>query len=84
VLAPDVKERVVIDKATNLMWHQSGSQKFVNWEKAKEWVNNLSYFGYDDWRLPTLEEAISLLEKEKQKNKRFIDTAEFIPGWHVS
>ena len=26
---------------------------FMNWYEAMEWAQNLSYGGYDDWRLPT-------------------------------
>ena len=26
----------------------------MTWEKAKEWVENLSYQGHDDWRLPSV------------------------------
>jgi len=53
-------ENVVIDNATGLMWHQSGSEKYMSYTKAKKWIDELnrrSYAGYRDWRLPTLEEA---------------------------
>jgi hypothetical protein len=58
-------DNVVIDHATGLMWHQSGSRDYMSWNNAKVWIRNLNrsgYAGYQDWRLPTLEEAISLLE----------------------
>jgi uncharacterized protein YjbI with pentapeptide repeats/tetratricopeptide (TPR) repeat protein len=57
-------DKVVVDYATGLMWHQSGSDA-MEWNKAKEWIKKLNkrgYAGYNDWRLPTLEEAVSLLE----------------------
>ncbi len=57
---------VVVDNATGLMWHQSGSDDEMGWDDAKKWVKDLNseeaYAGYNDWRLPTLEEAVSLLE----------------------
>ncbi|MCF6148673.1 MAG: DUF1566 domain-containing protein [Candidatus Kuenenia sp.] len=62
---------VVIDHATGLMWHQSGSSDYVSWNSAKDWIRNLNnrgYAGYQDWRLPTLEEAVSLLEPNKTNN----------------
>lgn len=62
--------KVVIDHATELMWHQSGSTYGMNWEKANRWVkllNKRGYAGYYDWRLPTVEEAASLLEPNKKK-----------------
>ena len=65
-------DKVVVDNATGLMWHQNGSRKSMKWNKAKEWVRNLEYAGYSDWRLPTLEEAVSLLESSKS-NGQYID-----------
>ncbi len=66
-LEPNNKDGVVKDETTGLMWHQSGLQD-ENWEKVTEKVGRLNYAGYDDWRLPTLEEAISLLEREKERD----------------
>ena len=57
------------------MWHQSGSNKYMKWNKAKEWVRSLNsrgYAGHHDWRLPTVEEAASLLESNK-RNDLYID-----------
>ncbi len=68
-------DEVVVDNATGLMWHQSGSDEYMEWNKAKEWVRGLcgiGYAGYHDWRLPTLEEAASLLESNK-RNGVYID-----------
>ena len=66
---------VVVDNATGLMWHQGGSDDRMEWDKAKEWVRSLNgrgYAGYHDWKLPTLEEAASLLESNK-RNDLYID-----------
>ena len=68
-------DNVIIDHATGLMWHKPGSDKKMEWEEAKKWVRELNvrgYFGYNDWRLPTLEEAVSLLESDKS-NGLYID-----------
>jgi hypothetical protein len=57
------------------MWHQGGSDDFIGWNEAKDWVRSLNsrgYAGYQDWRLPTLEEAASLLESNK-RNDLYID-----------
>ena len=69
-------EKVVVDNATGLMWHQSGSDDVMEWGEAKEWIKKLNksgYAGYDDWRLPTLEEAASLLESSKRNGNLHID-----------
>ena len=68
-------DKVVIDHATGLMWHQSGSSNYMRWNSAKDWIRDLNrrgYAGYQDWRLPTLEEAVSLLEASR-KNDIYID-----------
>ncbi|MBL7050379.1 MAG: DUF1566 domain-containing protein [Nitrospira sp.] len=69
------EDKVVMDYTTGLMWHHSGSETIMNWNKAKDWIMNLNssgYAGYQDWRLPTVEEAASLLEPSKS-NDLFID-----------
>jgi uncharacterized protein YjbI with pentapeptide repeats len=70
---------VVVDNATGLMWHQNGSDDKMEWDKAKEWVKDLNseegYAGYQDWRLPTLEEAASLLESSKKNGNLYTDPA---------
>ncbi len=70
------EEATVIDYATGLMWHQSGSELEMDWKKAKQWVvdlNKKKYAGYEDWRLPTVEEATSLLAMAKNEADLYID-----------
>ena len=69
-------EKVVIDYRTNLMWQQSGSQESGYYEKAQTYIKHLNdskFAGYDNWRLPTLEEAMSLMEREKKNADLYID-----------
>ena len=70
-------DKVVVDSATGLMWHQSGSDDHVDWDEAKEWVEDLNseegYAGYNDWRLPTVDEAVSLLESSEKNGDLYID-----------
>ncbi len=69
-------DSVVIDHATGLIWHQSGSDKEMDWPEAKQWVKDLNdkgYAGYSDWRLPTVEEAISLLEPNINASSLYVD-----------
>ncbi len=70
-------DKVVIDPVTCLMWHQSGSGGFGDsWQKAEEWVKKLNekgYAGFSNWRLPTLEEAASLLRPSKDSGGLYID-----------
>ena len=68
-------KKVVVDHASGLMWQQSGSDNSISYVKAADYIKQLNqerFAGYSDWRLPTLEEAMSLLEPEK-KNDGYID-----------
>ena len=61
--------QLVYDYSSGLTWQQSGSSKPMSFEEAKEWIATLNrdgYAGYNDWRLPTLEEAMSLMEPSGQ------------------
>ncbi|ODS31799.1 MAG: hypothetical protein SCARUB_03085 [Candidatus Scalindua rubra] len=68
--------KVVFDRASGLMWQQSGSYKDMAYKKAKSYImalNRQSFTGYSDWRLPTLEEAISLMEPTEKVDGLYID-----------
>jgi len=68
---------VVIANVTGLMWHQSGTDNRLARFEANEWVEDLNskggYAGYHDWRLPTVDEAVSLLESSKKNGDLYID-----------
>jgi hypothetical protein len=56
---------VVIDHATGLMWQKSGSRDSMPLAEAANYIKNInakSVAGFTGWRLPTLEEAMSLME----------------------
>lgn len=62
-------DELVIDHTTGLTWQQSGSRKDMSLQEAKDYVvqlNKQKYGAYNDWRLPTLEEAMSLIEPERK------------------
>lgn len=67
---------LVMDQATGLMWQQSGSSNEMNYADAEKYVRDLNakeFGGYNDWRLPTLEEAMSLMEPEKKNGNLYIE-----------
>jgi hypothetical protein len=60
---------VVLDKATNLMWQESGSGECFSFADAHiciDGLNSRKFGGFADWRVPTLEEAMSLMSPAKQ------------------
>ena len=66
----DNGDGTITDRATGLMWEQKGSNKEKSYYSAKKHVKSLNkkkFAGYDDWRIPTIEELYSLLEPNPNK-----------------
>jgi hypothetical protein len=66
----DNNDGTVTDMATMLTWQKRGSIIPLDNVLANTYIKQLNkelYAGYFDWRLPTLEELLSLLEKGEQK-----------------
>jgi len=62
--------KAVYDNATGLMWQQSGSGISIlpaNKEKYIAKLKSENFAGYNNWRLPTLQEAKFLLEPKKNE-----------------
>ncbi len=59
-------QHIIVDTRTGLMWQRGGlditSSRSMN--KQVEQINKESLHGYNDWRLPSVEEAMSLMEPE--------------------
>ena len=69
--------KVVLDHASGLMWQQSGSDKQIYYSELQSYIevlNRQRFAGHTDWRLPTLEEAMSLMEPKKNIEGFYIDT----------
>lgn len=65
---------VVIDRRTSLMWQRDGidigSLRYV--QKNIEELNRQKFAGFTDWRLPSMEEAMSLMEPLKNTKGVFL------------
>ncbi len=67
------QDTVIFDYATNLIWHVSVEDPIIGLfrsskSKMNRWIdkqNKKPYAGLHNWRLPTLEEAASLLKRSK-------------------
>jgi len=77
---------IINDHATNLMWQQAENPDQLSWEEAEAYVvrmNQEEMAGFTDWRLPTVEELLSLVQSAK-KDGFYIDPLfqnQFIGTW---
>ena len=67
---------VVVDHATGLMWQKSGSPDPLRLSDnaAGIYIKQLNFeqfAGFNDWRMPTVPELLSLLEPVKQASDKF-------------
>jgi hypothetical protein len=67
----------VTDKVTALVWQRGGldimSSRMLR--KAVEELNQEGFAGHSDWRLPTLTEALSLMEREQNAKGQHLHPA---------
>jgi hypothetical protein len=66
----DVRDKVVIDRATGLIWNQNASPATfpMSWAEAFEYIGRLNrsgYHGIDNWRLPSRRELFSLISHQQ-------------------
>lgn len=67
---------VVIDRMTKLMWQKSASPQPMAYRSATTWIEHLNqtgFAGFKDWRLPTLEESMTLMEQTPNSAGQYID-----------
>jgi len=58
-------EKIIVDKKSGLTWQQAGSPQGIAASQTTQYIQKLNreqFAGYDDWRIPTLEEAMTLME----------------------
>ncbi|MFC1857400.1 DUF1566 domain-containing protein [Thermodesulfobacteriota bacterium] len=86
----DNKDGTVTDTKTNLMWIKNGWRaEFISvesWFDAIDKCKRFSHGNYTDWRLPTLEEWNSLIDKNNQnpalvEPNPFVNMISHLPYW---
>ncbi len=60
IYSPTQDQPVVVDKITKLMWKQPEDWR-DDWGVALGFCESLNYSGFDDWRLPNINELKSLV-----------------------
>jgi serine/threonine-protein kinase len=59
----------ILDQSTGLTWQQAGSPYPLTWIQAKAYIQNLNSMqsaGADSWRLPTIDELMSIVTHPSQ------------------
>jgi serine/threonine-protein kinase len=95
------RQGVVCDRSTGRLWQQSGSAFPVTWQQAHAYVDALNrnrFAGLSQWRLPTVEELLTLLSDDPQgedfcieptfdRTQKWLwscDRRSFTAAWYVS
>jgi len=58
----DHGDGTVTDNWTRLMWTENADHGWLHWNAAIDYCNDYSFAGYDDWRLPNINELHSLID----------------------
>ena len=74
----DNSDGTLTSKFHNLMWCKTDSmidlKKWVNYQESVDYVRGLNenkYAGYDNWRLPTRDEMLTLFNKSFKNSDQF-------------
>jgi serine/threonine protein kinase len=97
----DHQDGTVTDKTTGLIWQQSGCPYPLTWHQGKKYIDRLNkdrFAGLSCWKLPTINELMSLLTQtphgedfciqplfdQTQKWLWSCDLRSFMAAWYVS
>ncbi|MFC1850976.1 DUF1566 domain-containing protein [candidate division CSSED10-310 bacterium] len=58
----------VTDLSSGLMWAQRDNGQDLTWLEAQEYCQSFSLAGFDDWRLPTIQELEGLFSQHHTQN----------------
>ena len=56
-----VSDQIIIDPTTELQWSRTFADR-MNWKAAKKFAADCRIGGYDDWRVPTRKELLTLVD----------------------
>lgn len=72
---------VFVDKSTGLTWQDNEDAKTVrkDWQGAKDYCENLTIAGYEDWKLPD-KATLRVLYPKKQ----YLNNVDSFPYWSLS
>lgn len=62
----DDRTKIVLDKKHSKIYYDSTPSPKMSFEEAQTFCKNIDYLGYKEWRVPTKEEYISILELSRR------------------
>ena len=71
----DLSGQIILDHHSQLIWQRSGSDRKMKLADVPRFLSELNadrFGGYTGWRLPTLEEAMTLVEPDKKSGTLYI------------
>lgn len=92
---------IVVDHSTGLVWQFSGTRFPLNWQAGHQYVHFLNkerFGGYDTWRMPTVDELLTIISPSPRGRDHCIkpafdvrqkwlwssDRCTFVSAWYVS
>lgn len=76
VVSGTTPEEIVTDNNSGLTWQRVSSTNTYTWKGSITYCENLDYGGYNDWRLPAINELATLLDYDRS-DPAMIDIAAF-------
>ena len=89
----DNEDGTITDAATGLMWPKNGWRldllSALPWEEANTRIETFHLAGHADWRLPTIEEWLSLIDEENRnpalvEPNPFVNIISHMPYWSAT
>ncbi len=71
-----ISSDVIEDQATGLLWQRGGSEDMLSHDQTIDYIHELnqnSFATFNDWRLPALKEAMTLVEPQRNKYQLYVD-----------
>lgn len=80
----DDTKNIVTDNATLLQWQDGTTPATMNWANANTYCIDLDFGGYSDWRLPTVEELMTITNKGAVNPSKFTEFANIVSNYYWS